>query len=162
MFEGLAQAVHTQVFFIAVVYVLVVFLVGLDLWAGIRKAKQRGEFRSSYGLRKTIDKLCRYLNLMLVLTIIDCMQMLALYQLAAQGSIHLPQLAVLTFAGGMFIGIIEVKSIWENNSQKERARIDDALKLVAKMAKDRDIQDVLNNLVTYLKIEKNEADNSQN
>lgn len=90
------------------------------------------------------------------------MQMLALYQLAAQGSIHLPQLAVLTFAGGMFIGIIEVKSIWENNSQKERARIDDALKLVAKMAKDRDIQDVLNNLVTYLKIEKNEADNSQN
>ena len=61
--ENFLQIFGPQLMIIACIYALVLFVVFLDLWAGIRKAKQRGEYRSSYGLRKTVDKISRYFNL---------------------------------------------------------------------------------------------------
>lgn len=57
------------------IYMLVLLLIGADLWSGYRKAKQRGEARTSYMLRKTVDKIARYYNALLALTFVDCMQM---------------------------------------------------------------------------------------
>ena len=43
-------------------YMLVFMVVGADLWSGVRKAKRRGEVRSSYGFKRTVDKMtaCRW------------------------------------------------------------------------------------------------------
>ena len=38
-------------------YMLVFFAAMADLCSGIRKAKLRGEVRSSYGFKRTVDKL---------------------------------------------------------------------------------------------------------
>ncbi|HBJ76707.1 MAG TPA: hypothetical protein DDY68_02415 [Porphyromonadaceae bacterium] len=48
------------------------------LWSGIRKARERGEYRSSYGLRKTVGKVANYYNLLFIVTIIDVMHIVAL------------------------------------------------------------------------------------
>ena len=53
-------------------YMLVFMAVGTDMWSGVRKAKRRGEVRSSYGFKRTVD---RYYNLLIALTVVDCMQM---------------------------------------------------------------------------------------
>lgn len=58
-------------------YILVFFAVMADLISGVRKAKKRGELRSSYGFRKTVDKLGKYYLPLFALTVVDFMQMMA-------------------------------------------------------------------------------------
>lgn len=93
------ELIGPQLLIVACLYALILFVVFLDLLAGIRKAKQRGEYRSSYGLRKTVDKICRYYNMVLVITAIDIVQMLAVVELNPQTSHTLPVLPFFTFLG---------------------------------------------------------------
>ena len=51
------------------------FFIAFDLWAGIRKAKQRSEKISSDGWKRTVNKVARYYNALLALVVVDCMQM---------------------------------------------------------------------------------------
>ena len=60
-------------------YLMVLFAIFTDLWSGVRKAKTNGVARSSYGFKRTIDKVARYYNVMLALTVIDVMQMASLW-----------------------------------------------------------------------------------
>jgi hypothetical protein len=62
-------------------YLMVLFAIFTDLWSGVRKAKKNGIARSSYGFKRTIDKVARYYNVMLALTVIDVMQMASLWYL---------------------------------------------------------------------------------
>ena len=126
----------TQITVLAIVYVLVFFVVMLDLISGISKAKRRGKLRSSYALRKTVDKLVRYFSMVFAITAIDVVQMLAISQWDLATGHKIPCLPFLTFIAAMFVGFIELKSIYENGDAKEQARIEDAAddigKLVAK------------------------------
>lgn len=126
----------TQTTILAIVYVLVFFVIMLDLVSGVSKAKRRGKLRSSYALRKTVDKLVRYFSMLLVITAIDVVQMLAVSQWDLATGHKIPCLPFLTFLAAMFVGFIELKSIYENSDEKEQARIEDAAddisKLVAK------------------------------
>ena len=44
-------------------YITILALILADLWSGVRKAKKRGEFRTSDGYKRTIDKKARYYNM---------------------------------------------------------------------------------------------------
>ncbi len=92
-------------------YVSDLLLIFSDLWSGLRKAKQRGEMKSSYGLKKTVDKIARYFNMLFAITIIDCIQMAVIYILDNYYGYGIPMLPVLTALGSIFIGVIEVKKI---------------------------------------------------
>ena len=46
-------------------WITVLGLIFSDLWAGVRKAKKAGVYRTSDGYKKTIDKMARYYNMML-------------------------------------------------------------------------------------------------
>lgn len=126
----------TQITILAIVYILVFFVVMLDLISGMMKAKRRGKLRSSYAMRKTVDKLVRYFSMLLVITAIDAVQMLAVSQWDLATGHQIPCLPFLTFLAAMFVGFVELKSIYENSDEKEQARIEDAAdditKLVAK------------------------------
>lgn len=126
----------TQITILAIVYILVFFVVMLDLISGMMKAKRRGKLRSSYAMRKTVDKLVRYFSMLLVITAIDAVQMLAVSQWDLATGHKIPCLPFLTFLAAMFVGFVELKSIYENSDEKEQARIEDAAddisKLVAK------------------------------
>jgi len=130
------RLIFPQVVMLAIIYFLVFIIIFLDLWAGVRKAKLRGEYRSSVGLRKTIEKISKYFNMLFMITIIDAMQMLAIAHINTEITKHLPVLPILTFAGSIFIGFIELKSVYEKNEDKEKAEITQTAKIVSKVIAD--------------------------
>lgn len=123
----------TQLTVLSIVYVLVFIVIMLDLVSGIMKAKRRGKLRSSYALRKTVDKIIRYFSMLLVITAIDVVQMLAVSQWDVSTGHNIPILPFLTFLAAMFVGFIELKSIYENSEEKEQARIEDAADDIGKL-----------------------------
>ena len=82
------KRIFPQIVMLAVMYFLVLAAIFLDLWAGVRKAKIRGEFRSSFGLRKTVEKIGKYYNMIFVITVIDAMQMIAIAQINFTSRLH--------------------------------------------------------------------------
>jgi len=153
------ELIGPQLLIVACLYALILFVVFLDLLAGIRKAKQRGEYRSSYGLRKTVDKICRYYNMVLVITAIDIVQMLAVVVLNPQTSHMLPVLPFFTFLGAIFVGFIELKSIYEKSEDKEQAKIKDAAKMLAQVLQHKDESELVAGFLEYIKKEKKEGGN---
>ena len=153
MFTILIESFSGQLLMLTCIYLLVLVVIFLDLWSGIRKARQRGEFRSSYGLRKTVEKIAKYFNMLFVITIIDVIQMLAIYHLNPQVSFRLPTMPILTFLGAIFVGFIELKSIYEKAEDKDKGKYQDAAKLAGKIIADKNAVEALTQLFNYLKTE---------
>lgn len=142
---------YQQLFIVCVLlfaeYILVFLAVMADLISGCRKAKQRGELRSSYGFRRTVDKLARYYIPLFALTVVDTMQMIVVGYLNGYHGFSIPLLPVMTLLGAIGIGIIEVKSILEKAEDKakfERVGVlagniiknkDDAAAVIAELGK---------------------------
>jgi hypothetical protein len=161
--------------FVVVIYVLVLLLVSLDLWSGIRKAKHRGEYKgffrkhkqrektskqgeyiSSYGLQKTVNKVARYFNMLFAVTVIDIMQMLAVYKMEYDNVfVFLPILPIFTFLAGIFIGIIEIKSIYERAEQKDKAKYAGAAKFIKEALKDRETKEIISNILNKIESDEN-------
>ena len=141
-----ADKVYPQLAFLFLIYIAVVFFVVLDLWSGVRKARQAGVYRSSFGFRKTVAKLAQYLNLLLAVTGIDALQMLALHSY----KVSWPMFPVLTLGAAIFVGFIEVKSIFEKAEDKERAKMADAAKLAASIMNDHTMQNIAAKVGEYI------------
>lgn len=144
----------TQLTILSIVYVLVFIVIMLDLVSGVMKAKRRGRLRSSYALRKTVDKIVRYFSMLLVITAIDAVQMLAISQWDMATGLTWPVLPFLTFFAAMFVGFIELKSIYENSDEKEQARIEDAADDLGKMISK--LPEVIEELKKYRSKSKDE------
>ena len=117
-------------------YVLVLFAVVADLVSGLRKAKLRGEARRSKALRRTVDKLCRYYNALFAMSVIDVMQMAAVAYMSVIGAARLPMLPVFTLFGAICIAIIEVKSIYEKASDKEKSDAEEAAHKLLRLVRE--------------------------
>jgi hypothetical protein len=157
------RRIFPQIVMLAIMYFLVLAVVFLDLWAGVRKAKIRGEYRSSLGLRKTVEKIGKYYNMIFVITVIDAMQMIAIGQINLQIGLHLPLIPILTFLGCIFVGFIELKSVYEKAEDKEKAEIAKTAKIVGKVISDVSNQELASKVVEYLKTNQNrEIDNGEN
>ena len=140
---------------LAVIYTLVLVLILLDLWSGIRKAKAQKEFISSYGLRKTLAKIAKYYNMLFAVTAIDFIQMLAIFELKQQGSMSvIPMLPIFTFLAAIFIGVIEIKSIYEKTEQKDKAKVAETAKFIREALKDKDTREVIINILAQIKTDE--------
>lgn len=117
-------------FFTLSEYLLVLLSVIADLISGLRKAHKRGEARRSKALRRTVDKLCSYYNALFALTVIDAMQIAAVFYLQLVNGITLPMIPVFTLFGSICVAIIEVKSIYEKAEEKEQADAEKAARLL--------------------------------
>ena len=145
-----------KVLVLVFVYVVVLLLIFADLWSGIRKAKQRNEYISSYGLRKTVRKTARYFNMLIAITAIDVIQMLAIFEFQKYDTLmFLPVIPILTFLAAFFVGVIEVKSIFEKSEQKDKAKAADTAKFIIEALKDRDIMETINNTLNKNENEQN-------
>lgn len=101
-------------------YIIILGLIFCDLRAGIRKAKQRGEFKTSEGYKRTIEKISKYFNMTFALSLIDVVQLvllLFLYHFYKVDIIMVPWFTLLALG---YVGFVEVKSIWEPADIKER------------------------------------------
>lgn len=115
-------------------YVLVLAAVAGDLASGVRKAKRRGEATRSRALRRTVDKLARYYNVLAVLTVVDAMQLAGALFLRAVEGYDAPTIPVFTLIGSLGMAVIEVKSIFEKGSEKEKEQLSELAELLDALA----------------------------
>lgn len=101
-------------------YIIVLGLIFTDLWAGIRKAKQRGEYRTSEGYKKTIDKIGRYFNMTFAMSLIDIAQLALLYFLHYSYQVDIWMAPWFTIIAVGYVAWVEVHSIWEPADIKEQ------------------------------------------
>lgn len=125
-------------------YVGVLLAVFADLVSGVRKARLRGEARTSAALRRTVDKLVRYYNALFAMTVIDAMQMAAVVYLRYFEEISLlPVFPVFTLIGAVGEALIELKSIYEKAEQKEKKEYRDAADILKKLLEHESISKIL-------------------
>lgn len=143
-------------FIIFALYVLLLFSIMGDLWSGIRKAKRRGEARSSYGYRCTIDKIARYYNAMIMLTVMDCMQMISLWFMHDNYEWTVPIFPFVTMIGAIGFSLIEVKSMFEKADRKDKVKYQKLGELMMSTlrAKD-DPSEIAEKVVRFIEGEQN-------
>ncbi|MCD7900293.1 MAG: hypothetical protein LUH22_10610 [Bacteroides sp.] len=128
-----------------------VFFILFDLWAGIRKARERGEKITSNGLRQTFAKTARYYNALLALLIIDAIQMAGFWYMNVYYGHNIPVFPFLTLLGAIGVGIIEVKSIFEKADDKMKQQASDVALLAGELAKHKsDPSELAKAIVEYM------------
>lgn len=134
------------------IYILVLVMILTDLWSGVTKAKKSGVIRSSYGFRRTIEKIARYYNVLLALTVMDAMQVGAIWYLETYYNKVIPMFPFVTLIGAIGICLIEVKSIYEK--AEDKVRIDDVGNLVGKILVNKDdLGEVVKSMAEYMRHE---------
>lgn len=137
------------------IYILVLVAILADLWSGVRKAKQNGIARSSYGFKRTIDKIARYYNVLLALTVVDVMQMSSVWYLETYYQYHFPLFPFITLLGAIGIALIEIKSIYEK--AEDKVRIDNVAALAGQVISHRDNLSAIGEAVAeYMKKKEDE------
>lgn len=136
--------------FIGVCYALCVIAVILDLISGVKKAKARGEYRSSRKFRRTVDKLVKYLNMLAVLTCIDAIQIFSFYIINAQSGKIFIMLPLFTGLGTIFACFVELKSIYEKNTDKRKAEIEETARALKEIISDESNREFIKGLLEKL------------
>lgn len=101
-------------------YVIILGFIFCDLRAGIRKAKKRGEYRTSDGFKRTIEKISKYFNMTFALSLIDVVQIALIFFLYHFYKVDIFMVPWFTFIATGYVGYVEIKSIWEPADIKER------------------------------------------
>ena len=137
------------------IYILVLFAILADLWSGVRKAKKNGIARSSYGYKRTLDKVARYYNVLIALTIVDAMQMGSVWYLDVYYSWKVPLFPFITLIGAIGVCLIEIKSIYEK--AEDKVRIENVANMAGKIITNKkDISEIVKAVVEYLNKPENE------
>jgi hypothetical protein len=79
------------------------------------------------------------------------MQMITIALINPQINVHLPLIPILTFIGAIFVGFIELKSVYEKAEDKEKAEIAQTAKIVGKVIADISTQELASKVAEYLK-----------
>lgn len=140
---ALFQNFTLQIAFIIICFGTILAAVFLDLNSGIRKAKKRGEFVSSYKMRRTLEKLRLYLSVTLIAVMIDVVQIFFIYMHNCQttGGIWW-MLPIATGLVSLFIVFLEGKSIKEKADKKDQKEVKDSIDVLLKVAKALSSEDI--------------------
>ncbi|MCM1029569.1 MAG: phage holin family protein [Pseudoflavonifractor sp.] len=111
LFEGIdPHQFKTFIAWLILYYGAVIVAMGIDLWAGVAKARKAGLARRSTGYKRTCDKAGKYFFPMLCLSCID---------LIACTLLPLP---LFTLALAAFNLFCEYRSVMENTREKAEMR----------------------------------------
>ncbi len=135
---------------IAIMWLFVAIAITLDLISGWRKAKERGEAHTSYGLRQTVTKVVMYYAMMLFAFMFDCI-----------GMFFYPQ-PYVTFIAAGFLIFIEAKSILEKAHDKDKKKLNKSLQDLSTMLNNKDdlikgIAEIIKNQLTDKKEPEDET-----
>ena len=117
-------------------YIIILGFIFCDLQAGVRKAKARGEYRTSDGYKRTIEKIAKYFNMTFALSLIDFLQLALLfflYQFYGRDIIMAPW---FTFLALGYVGFVEIKSIWEPADIKEKKQQEEYKRAILALIKE--------------------------
>ena len=116
-------------------YVIILALILADLWAGVRKAKKRGEYRTSDGYKRTIDKIARYYNMAFALSLVDVVQIALIFFLYYFYEVDIWMIPWFTAFATGYVAWVEVHSIWEPADMKEKTQQQDYMAALLTLAK---------------------------
>ena len=138
------------------IYILVLAMIMTDLWSGVRKAKSLGEVRKSYKYRRTVGKIAQYYNVLIALTVVDSMQMSAVWYFEQYYGNQLWFFPFMTLGGALLLCLIEIKSIYEKAEDKEQ--FDKAGQVMGKIIINREnVEEIAASIKEYL----NDKDDKQ-
>lgn len=132
---------------IVVLSMVIVFLAMIiDLVSGLIKAKQRNEVRSSYGLKRTLNKFIMYEGGMLIAAGVDVLihlsHLLELFRLDV-----ILGIPIITILLGVYLLVVEGISVREKADQKIRGEMQKANEIVSKLISREELVDLLTEVV---------------
>jgi hypothetical protein len=149
------QELHEQLvaltFIIALLLVTPVVFIALDYWAGIRKARKRGDQILSDKLKRTVDKISRYYNAVLAMLVVDCIQMAGFIFLYLFYEVTPYTIPVFTVGAVFFVAFVEIKSIYEPADVKESREMKEVAALAKKIIANKSNPEKLaQSIIDYL------------
>lgn len=127
---------------IAIMAMLIVFFaMMIDLASGLRKAKIRGELRSSQALKRSITKFITYEGSMIIALGFDMLiHMSKLPKMFGLDIVY--GVPVITCLVGMFLLAVEFMSVREKADQKTKKEMSDAAALLSRMLENDNLKEV--------------------
>lgn len=145
-------------FVVLLFYIVALGLIFADLWAGVRKAKQRGEYRTSEGFKMTVGKVNKYFAMHFALTLVDAVQISLLYLLYHEYGYDIPMLPVFTGLSVLYEAYVEIKSITEPANIKEKKQQEDFKRLLQQVLSEGSMRERLIKMIEDSKFESNGKD----
>lgn len=150
--------------FVAILFIVAGLLftplifIALDFWAGIRKAKKRGDMIRSDKMKRTMDKVSRYYNAILAMLVVDLIQMSAfVFMYLYLGWANAYTFPVFTMLATLFVAAVEIKSIYEPADAKEKQEMKDVQALAVAIASHKDdVKEIAEAIAEYLKNDNKE------
>ena len=128
-----------------------ILFIALDYWAGIRKAKKRGDKIYSDKMKRTVDKISRYYNAVLAMLVVDCIQMSAFIFLYLYYGWTPYTFPFFTLIAILFVAAIEIKSIYEPADIKESRELRGVSELAKAIADNNlDPKEIAKAITEYL------------
>lgn len=132
--------------------------IALDYWAGIRKAKKRGDRICSNKMKRTVDKVARYYNAILAMMVLDAIQIGAFIFLWRFNEWDCYTFPLFTLVAVLFVAAIEIKSIVEPADAKESREMREVTELAKAIAEHRsDPKEIAQAIAEYLDAEREKA-----
>ena len=124
------------------VMLTVLFAMIIDLGAGLYKAKQRGELRTSEALRRTLSKFISYEGGIAIAIMVDILISFArFYELV--GLKLLVMVPVVTILVGIFLLIVEFMSVREKADRKIKKQQDLVIEMLGKILTKEELSQII-------------------
>lgn len=142
-------------FFVVILLFTPLVFIGLDYWAGIRKAHKRGDPIQSDKMKRTVDKISRYYNAILAMMVVDLIQITGFVFLYLFNGWSAYTFPVFTLGAVLFVAAIEIKSIYEPADVKEQREQREAAQLAKVIMEHKnDPKEIAQAVAEYLNIDK--------
>ena len=152
---GLREQLIALLFFVVILLFTPLVFIGLDYWAGIRKAHKRGEPIQSDKMKRTVDKISRYYNAILAMMVVDLIQITGFVFLYLFNGWSAYTFPVFTLGAVLFVAAIEIKSIYEPADVKEQREQREAAQLAKVIMEHKnDPKEIAQAVAEYLNIDK--------
>lgn len=150
MFE-LREQLIVLLFVVLGMLVTPLIFIALDYWAGIRKARKRGDPIRSDKMKRTIDKVSRYYNGIFALMVLDLLQITAFVFLHIYNGWSAYTFPLFTLIGILFVAAVEIKSIYEPADVKESRELKEVTELAKAIAAHKsDPEEIAEAIAKYL------------
>ena len=151
MFE-LREQLIALLFIVLGILIIPLVMIALDYWAGIRKARKRGDPIRSDKMKRTVDKVSRYYNGIFALMVLDVMQISGFVFLHLYNGWDAYTFPLFTFAAVGFVAVVEIKSIYEPADAKEGREMKEVAELAKAIAAHKsDPEELAEAIAKYLK-----------
>lgn len=120
------DTLESKLILVLIMWFIVLIAIIIDLIAGVRKAIQLDEARTSQGFKRTVTKLMQYYGLLSFALMFDIL-----------ASIVEP-LPYITALASIFLVFIEAKSVYEKAEEKERRRLSKELDTLVILMENKD------------------------